>query len=309
MLNLRKVAFAAAAVTTLFCSTLAARADDIGVSMPYFDDVWLTNLRNSIASNAEKAGFGVQAEDAQGDVSKQADQVNNLIASGVKALIVSPVDTSATQPMTAAAQAAGIPLIYVARKPDQDLPQNVIYVGSDERTSGVMQAEEFAKQLNGKGRVVIFQGELAVNTTTVRTGGIDTVLAKYPDIEVIQKPSANYQRQQASDIMTNILSSGEHVDGVIANNDEMAIGAILATIAAGADPKSIVFAGIDGTGEALHQMAEGNLDITVFHNAKGQGEKAVDAVTRMVKGEAVEPVYWVPFELVTKANEAEYASR
>lgn len=309
MLNLRKIAFAAAAATTLFCSTLAARADDIGISMPYFDDVWLTNLRNSITTNAEKAGLGVQAEDAQGDVSKQADQVNNLIASGVKALIVSPVDTSATQPITAAAQAAGIPLIYVARKPDQDLPQNVIYVGSDERTSGVMQAEEFARQLNGKGRVVIFQGELAVNTTTVRTGGIDQVLAKYPEIEVIQKPSANYQRQQASDIMTNILSSGEHVDGVIANNDEMAIGAILSTIAAGADPKPIVFAGIDGTGEALHQMAEGNLDITVFHNAKGQGEKAVEAAVRMVKGEAVDPVYWVPFELVTKANEAEYASR
>ncbi|MCV9999410.1 substrate-binding domain-containing protein [Pararhizobium sp. YC-54] len=309
MLNLRKVAFAAAAATTLLCSTLAARADDIGVSMPYFDDVWLTNLRNSITTNAEKAGLGVQAEDAQGDVSKQADQVNNLIASGVKALIVSPVDTSATQPITAAAQAAGIPLIYVARKPDQDLPQNVIYVGSDERTSGVMQAEEFAKQLNGKGRVVIFQGELAVNTTTVRTGGIDQVLAKYPEIEVIQKPSANYQRQQAGDIMTNILSSGEHVDGVIANNDEMAIGAILSAIAAGADPKPIVFAGIDGTGEALHQMAEGNLDITVFHNAKGQGEKAVEAATKMVKGDAVDPVYWVPFELVTKANEAEYASR
>ncbi|WVT75951.1 hypothetical protein QM996_27405 (plasmid) [Sinorhizobium chiapasense] len=68
-------------------------------------------------------------------------------------------------------------------------------------------------------------------------------------------------------------------------------------------------AGIDGTGEALQQMAEGNLDITVFHNAKGQGVKAVEAVTKMVKGEPVEPVYWVPFELVTKTNEAEYASR
>jgi len=309
MLNLRQMAFAAATVTTIICSPLVAKADDIGVSMPYFDDVWLTNLRNSITSNADKAGLGVQAEDAQGDVSKQLDQVNNLIAAGVKALVVSPVDTSATQPMTAAAQAAGIPLVYVARKPDQELPKNVVYVGSDERTSGVMQAEEFAKQLNGKGTVVIFQGELGVNTTTIRTGGVEKVLAKYPDIKVLQKPSANYQRQQASDIMTNILSSGQHVDGVIANNDEMAIGAILATRAAGADPKKIVFAGIDGTGEALHQMSEGNLGITVFHNATGQGEKAVEAVSRMVKGEPIDAVTWVPFELVTKANEKDYASR
>ncbi len=109
--------------------------------------------------------------------------------------------------------------------------------------------------------------------------------------------------------MTNILTADEHVDGVIANNDEMAIGAILATKAAGIDQKKIVFAGIDGIGEALHQMSEGNLDITVFHNAKGQGERAVQAVAKMIKGEPVDPVYWVPFELVTKSNHAEYASK
>jgi inositol transport system substrate-binding protein len=107
----------------------------------------------------------------------------------------------------------------------------------------------------------------------VRSDGIDKVLAKYPDIKVIQKPSANYQRQEAGDIMTIILSSGEHVDGVIANNDEMAIGAILATKAAAIDHKTIVFAGIDGTGEALQQVKEGNLDITVFHNAKGRARR------------------------------------
>ncbi len=58
-----------------------------------------------------------------------------------------------------------------------------------------MQGEEFAKQLNGKGSVVLFQGELGVNTTTIRTEGVEKVLAKYPGIKVIQEPSANYQRQ------------------------------------------------------------------------------------------------------------------
>lgn len=91
--------------------------------------------------------------------------------------------------------------MYVARKPDQELPKNVIYVCSDERIYGVAQAEKFAKQLNGKGLVLIFQGELAVNTATVRTGGIDKVLAKFPDIQITQKPAANYQRQHASDII------------------------------------------------------------------------------------------------------------
>ncbi|WP_244563773.1 substrate-binding domain-containing protein [Ensifer aridi] len=309
MLKLRGMTFAATMALAAICSPVAASAETLGVSMPYFDDVWLTNLRDNIQTSAENVGYKIQAEDAQGDVSRQLDQVKNLISSGVDGLIISPVDTSATQPMTDAAKAANIPIVYVARKPDQELPENVVYVGSDERTSGVMQAEEFAKMLGGKGRVVILQGELAVNTTVVRTGGVEKVLAKYPDITVIQKPSANYQRQQASDIMTNILSSGEEVDGVIANNDEMAIGAILATQAAGIDPKPIVFAGIDGTGEALHQMAQGNLDTTVFHNSTQQGIQAVDVMAKLLKKEKVEPVTWVPFELVTKANSEEYAKK
>ena len=305
----RKLTFSvlkAAALTTALAGPMAAQAETIGVSMPWFDDVWLTVLRNGIAENAEAAGHDVQAEDANGDISRQLDQVTNMVAAGVDALIVSPVDTAATGPITQLATQAGIPLIYVARKPDEELPEGVVYVGSDERTSGTMQAEEFARQLDGKGRVVIFQGELAVNTTVVRTNGVKEVLANNPDIEIIQEPSANYQRSQAADIMTNILTSGEQVDGVIANNDEMAIGAIIAMQSAGVDLGQVVVAGIDGTEDALNQMKEGNLDITVFHNAAGQAKGAVEAATNMIQGNPVEPVTWVPFELVTRENLADY---
>ena len=301
--KLRAAALVAAALASGASSVSAAT---IGVAMPWFDDVWLTTLRQGIEGAAAKDGIKTQSEDANGDVGRQLDQVANLVASGVDALIVSPVDTSATLPMTKLAKEAGIPIIYVARKPEEPLSDTVVYVGSDERTSGRMQAKAFAEALGGKGKVVLLQGELAVNTTTVRSDGVRAVLADYPGIEIVQEPSANYQRQQASDIVTNILTSGEKIDGYIANNDEMAIGAILALQAAGQDPKPVVIAGIDGTREALNQMKEGNLDVTVFHNAAAQAVKSVEVAAHLIAGEKVEPENWIPFEFVTPATAEGY---
>ena len=86
-----------------------AMAGDIGVSMASFDDNFLTVLRNGIQSYADEKGQVVQIQDAKNDVAAQLDQINNFIASGVDAIIVNPVDTSATQAMSDAAAAAGIP--------------------------------------------------------------------------------------------------------------------------------------------------------------------------------------------------------
>jgi inositol transport system substrate-binding protein len=89
---------------------------------------------------------------------------------------------------------------------------------------------------------------------------------------------------------------------VIANNDEMAIGAIQAMKAANVDMKTMIVGGIDATQDALAAMAAGDLDVTVFQNAAGQGAGALKAAIALSKGEAVEQKVWIPFELVTPAN-------
>ncbi|TIU04946.1 MAG: rhizopine-binding protein, partial [Mesorhizobium sp.] len=92
-------------------SALAAK---IGVSMALFDDNFLTVLRNGMIEQAKgMEGVELQVEDAQNDVAKQLDQIKNFVASGVDAIIVNPVDTSATQAMSDAAAAAKVPLVYV----------------------------------------------------------------------------------------------------------------------------------------------------------------------------------------------------
>ena len=298
----------AAAMAALMTST--AHATKIGVSMALFDDNFLTVLRNGIQAYADKNGIDVQIEDAQNDVAKQLDQIKNFAASGVDAIIVNPVDTSATQAMTDAAAAANKPLVYVNRQPANldTLPDKQAFVASNEADSGTLETKEACRLFKEAGKkeakVYVIMGELSNQAAVQRTKDIDDVIAT-PEcnfIKIIDKQTSNWRRDEAQNLMTNWLSKGEAFDGVIANNDESAIGAIQAMKAANVDMKSVVVGGVDATQDALVAMQAGDLDVTVFQDAKGQGEGAVDAAVKLAKGEAVDKKVWIPFQLVTPAN-------
>ena len=296
----------------------SAMADGIGVSMALFDDNFLTVLRNGMDAKGKELGVALQIEDAQNDVAKQLDQINNFIASGVSAIIVNPVDTSATQAMSDAAAAANIPLVYVNRQPVNvdTLPDNQAFVASNEVDSGTLETIEVCAQLKAAGKdkanVYVMMGELSNQAAVQRTADIHDVMAAgkcVVELTIIDEQTANWSRDQAQTLMTNWLSSGTAFDGVIANNDEMAIGAIQAMKAANIDMKSVVVGGVDATQDALAAMQAGDLDVTVFQDAAGQGAGALDAAIKLSKGEAVEQKVYVPFQLVTAANVADYAAK
>ena len=164
--------------------------------------------------------------------------------------------------------------------------------------------------LDGKGNVVIMMGAPASQASVMRTEGAEKVFAQHPGIKVVGKQSANWQRSEAIDLMNNWLVAGTPIDAVCANNDEMAIGAIMALQQAGKDPKKIVIGGVDATRDALAEMEKGNLAVTVFQDAKGQGKAVVESVQKLLKKEKFEsPYVYVPFELVTKENYKEYLKR
>ena len=293
-------------------------ADGIGVSMAKFDDNFLTVLRNGIQTQADGAGLAVQIEDAQNDVAKQLDQINNFIASGVTAIIVNPVDTSATQAMSDAAAAANVPLVYVNRQPINvdTMPDNQAFVASNEVDSGTLETLEVCRLLKEAGKteaqVYIMMGELSNQAAVQRTADIHDVMASGNcgvTLNIIDEQTANWSRDQAQSLMTNWLSTGAPFDAVIANNDEMAIGAVQAMKAAGIDMASVIVGGIDATQDALAAMQAGDLDVTVFQNAAGQGQGALDAAVKLAAGEAVEQKVYIAFELVTPANVADYAKK
>jgi inositol transport system substrate-binding protein len=308
--------FTAAALASLMATT--AMAQNIGVSMALFDDNFLTVLRNGMVAQAEAMGISLQVEDAQNDVAKQLDQINNFIASGVDAIIVNPVDTSATQAMTDAAAAAGVPLVYVNRQPINldTLPDNQAFVASNEVESGTLAAFEGCKLLRAKGKsnganIYILMGELSNQAAIQRTKDFDDIIGidMCNFINVIDRQTANWSRDQAQNLMTNWLSSGTPFDAVFSNNDEMAIGAIQAMKAAGISMEDVIVTGVDATQDALAAMQAGDLDVTVFQDAAGQGSGALDAALKLARGEEVDRTVYIPFQLVTPANIGDFLAR
>lgn len=299
-------------------SSSALAANKIGVSMALFDDNFLTVLRNGMVEQAKgMEGVELQVEDAQNDVAKQLDQIKNFIASGANAIIVNPVDTSATQAMSDAAAAANVPLVYVNREPVNvdSLPDNQAFVASNERDSGTLETQEICRLFKEAGKteahVYVIMGELSNQAAVQRTKDIDEVIAT-PDcsfIKIIDKQTSNWRRDEAQNLMTNWLSTNTPFDGVVANNDESAIGAIQAMKAANIDMKSVVVGGVDATQDALAAMQAGDLDVTVFQDAAGQGAGALDAALKLAKGEAVDQKVYIPFQLVTPANIGDYLKK
>ena len=285
----------------------AASGDEtitIGLTMK-FDDLWLTTLRDAMTEYAaSQPGVELIAVDSKEDVATQLGQVENFVAQGVDAIIIIPANTDAADPMTKAAQDAGIPLVYVNRIPS-NLPEGVAYVGSDSIQAGIMQAEWLAEQLGGEGNVVIMNGDLAQEAAQMRTEGEKQVFAKYPGITIIREDTGNWSRDQGLALMENWLASGDQIDAVAANNDEMAIGALQAIEAAG-QLGNILVGGVDASPDALQEMDKGRLNVTVFQNAKGQGEGGIKAAIALARGEEIEQITWIPFELVTPENYKEY---
>ncbi|KAA0980489.1 sugar ABC transporter substrate-binding protein [Pseudomonas sp. ANT_H12B] len=300
-----KIRFALLALSLMFASGAVLADMKIGVSMSQFDDTWLTYLRESMDKKAKSYPDGVQLqfEDARSDVVKQLSQVESFISQKVDAIVVNPVDTAATKKITEAAVKAGIPLVYVNRRPDDlKLPKGVVTVASNDLEAGEMQMQYLADKMGGKGDIVILLGDLANNSTTNRTKGVKDVLAKYPNIKIEQEQTGIWSRDKGMTLVNDWLTQGRKFDAVVSNNDEMAIGAAMALQQAGVDKGSVLIAGVDGTPDGLNAIKKGSLAVSVFQDAKGQADGSIDTAVKMAKNEPVEQAVWVPYRLITPQN-------
>lgn len=287
----------------------ASQAKDlrIGVALANFDLNFVSILRTQMANEMKKENIQGQFEDAKGDVAVQVQQVENFINQGVDAIILNPVDTQGVKRMMDAATKANIPLIFVNRKPELELTGKMAYVGSDSMLGGQMEMEALAKKMNYKGNVAILMGALSAEEARQRTKATEEVIAKYKDMKVIEKQSAQWMRNEAVDVTSGWLLSGEKIDAIAANNDEMAIGAIMALGQSG--NKEILVAGIDGTPDALQFIKNGKLALTVFQDAAGQGKGAVTMAKQVIDGTNTDKFMWIPYQVITKENYEDFTKK
>ncbi|TBZ21476.1 substrate-binding domain-containing protein [Rhizobium leguminosarum] len=294
----------------LAISISAAHAQTIGVSMSDLDK-FRTALLNGVVSHGQTiSGLKLVTESAKGDNELQKKQVQQFVADKVDAIIVAVSDGDLGPQMTKIAADAGIPLIYINNVPSNlmDLPDNQVVVASNEKESGTLETKQVCTLLKGKGRVVVLMGEPFHAAARARTQDISDVIAT-PDckgLQIVERQAAYWSSDYADQQMQEWLSAGVKFDAVIANNDEMALGAIRAMKRNNIPMKDVVVAGVDATNDALAAMVAGDLDVTILQSAVGQGAAAVDAAVKLIRKEKVPRENNVPFELVTPENIATY---
>ncbi len=305
----------AAGLVSLMATT--SMAQEIGATISRFDDNWLTVMRNGMTEHAAGIdGVTLQMEDASDDLAKQIDQVKNFVASGVDAIIVNIVDTSAGAAITEAA--GNTPLVFVNRQPDNvdALPPTQAFVASNEIESGTLSAFQVCNNLRAEGKAggargYLMNGQLSNQAAVQRSKDVRDVIGMdmCNFMTIIDEQTANWSRDEAQDLMTNWMASGEPFDFVLANNDEMAIGAIQAMKAAGIDMADVQVGGVDASQDALLAMQAGDYDVTVFQDAYGQGAGSVNTALALAAGEKVDQKVYIPFKLVTPANMDEFLSK
>ncbi|MDC7744727.1 substrate-binding domain-containing protein [Rhizobium binxianense] len=294
----------------LAISVSAANAQTIGVSMSDLDK-FRTALLNGVVSHGQTiSGLKLVTENAKGDNELQKQQVQKLIADKVDAIILAVSDGDLGPQMTKMAADAGIPLVYINNIPSNllDLPDNQVVVASNEKESGTLETKQVCTLLKGKGRVVVLMGEPFHAAARARTQDISDVIAtpECKGLEIVERQAAYWSRDYADQQMQEWLAAGVKFDAVIANNDEMALGAVRAMKKNNIPMKDVVVAGVDATDDALAAMVAGDLDVTILQSAVGQGATAVEAAAKLIRKEKVPRENNVPFELVTPENIATY---
>ena len=221
----------------------------------------LANESNAICTDAAKAyaeenNVDFTLLDGQGSGENQVSQIETLIAQGVDCIIVQPYDAAACQVGVEAAIDADIPVLVTKTT----IEDNSIcpFVGQDDTVAGEMEMEWMAEQLGGKGNIVIIEGPTGISAAIQRNDGIEKTLEKYPDINVLHTQPADWNRDEGMSLMETWLQEGKEIDGVVAHNDEMALGAYDAIADAG-KAGEIKVIGIDAIDAAKKSVAAGEL--------------------------------------------------
>lgn len=256
---------AAAAALTLglaSCSatgteTAAADCSNLKVGVTVYDmSSFITQGQEGMQAFAEANNIELLWNSAGGDVATQASQVEQLVNAGVDAIIIVPVAADSLEPQLQTAKDAGIPVLAVnTTLANESLITSAVL--PDDVAAGAQEMQQMADKLGGKGNIVILQGPLGSSPELDRTKGIESVLANYPDIKVLAKDTANWARDEAANKVANWLNSfGDKLDGIVAENDDMALGAIQALEEAG---KSLPVVGIDGIADGLAAVKAGKM--------------------------------------------------
>lgn len=215
----------------------------------------------SVTAEARRLGIKLIQRNANGNISQQNTDIEDMIAQGAKVLIVAP-ENAGVAPSLAQAKAKHIPVLTIDRTVNGTACSDFIgFIGSNFLGQAKIAADDIGTALKGKGSVVVLQGTSGNNVAADRTNGFKQELtAKYPKITIAASQTANFDQATGQKVMAQLLQSHPNITGLYAENDTMALGAIQAIRAAGKRPgKDIQIVAIDGTSDAVKDVVSGVL--------------------------------------------------
>ncbi|MGV9852426.1 ABC transporter permease/substrate-binding protein [Streptomyces sp. NPDC003442] len=266
----------------------------VGLSVSTLNNPFFVQLKAGAQEEAKRAGISLTVTDAQNDASQQANQIQNFTSQNMKSIIINPVDSDAAGPSVRAADKAGIPVLAADRGVNK--AKIATLVASDNITGGKLAAKTLAERLGKKGTILVLQGTPGTSASRERGKGFAEGLKAYPDIKVVGKQSADFDRAKGLDVTTNLLQGHPGIDGIFAENDEMALGAVKALGSKAG--KSVAVVGFDGTPDGLKAVENGTLAATVAQQPKELGRMVVENAVRAAKGQKIDGTVKVPVKVV-----------
>jgi ribose transport system substrate-binding protein len=271
-------------------------AVSVGLSISTMDNPFFVALRDGAQAEAKTAGINLITVDAQNDAAKQIAGVEDLIQKKVRVILLNPTDSDAVANVVKEATAAGIKVISLDRAVNG--AEVSAHIASDNVAGGKMAGEFLLKRLGGKGNLVELEGIPGSSAARERGEGFDAVIAGKPGVKLVAKQPANFDRAQGLTVMENILQGNKDIQGVFAQNDEMALGAQRAIEEAGL--KNVVIVGFDATADAVAAVKAGKLAATVQQKPELIGKMGVDTAKLLIEGKPVDRNIPVPLALVTQ---------
>lgn len=263
----------------------------IGFSVSTLNNPFFVAMKDGVEKQAAALGIKVKIVDAQNDPAKQANDMEDLIESGVSVLIVNPVDSAAISPSVEDANEAGIPVITLDRSAEKG--KVTTHIASDNFKGGQMAANLIAEKVGPKAITVELEGTPGASATRERGAGFDSIAKQ--KLDLVASQSADFDRTKGLNVATNLIQAHPNLQAIFAQNDEMALGAVEAAKSAG---KKLFIVGFDGTTDGVKAVEDGDMAATIAQQPELMGKIAIDTAMKIIKGQAVPSKIPVPLKIV-----------
>jgi ABC-type sugar transport system substrate-binding protein len=274
----------------------------IGFAMTMDDPYW-QNMILGAKDEAQKLSATVTFLNAQEDVQKQAQQVNDLIAQGVDAVCLVPMKPDGLVNSVRALNDAKIPVIIVNREIGSGCDY-VAFTGTDTYDGAVTSAKLLMQAINGEGEIVEFQQVLGTGPQQLRTKALKEVLSHYPNVKLVEQIPHEGNDSKVVAAVGTLLGKYPNLKGIYVHGDPQAIAAANACQAAGRNDIAVV--GMGGSIAAIEAIKQGKLTGTCYQCPEEEGRSGIRLAVGYLKGEKLEKRHPIPCPPVTKDNVGQF---